>query len=117
MVARARSPYVPEAGDVIWLNFDPQAGREQAGRRPSVVLSPREYNRRTSLALVCPVTTRVKGYPFEVPLPTGMAISGVVLADQVRSLDWEDRQAALVARVPEATLAEIRARLRPLMGD
>jgi mRNA interferase MazF len=79
--------YVPDRGDLIWIRFDPQAGREQAGRRPAVVLSGREYNEKVGLALCCPVTSRAKGYPFEVQLPSGLVVEGVVLSDHVKSLD------------------------------
>ncbi len=80
--------YVPKKGDVVWIDFNPQSGREQAGRRPALVISSTMYNRRVRLALVCPITTKVKGYAFEVPIPEGLAVSGVVLADQAKSLDW-----------------------------
>jgi len=108
--------FVPDAGDLVWLTFDPQKGREQAGRRPALVLSPAAYNAKSSLALVCPVTSRVKGYPFEVLLPAGLAVSGVVLADHIKSLDWKERHAELAGRVPAQVLDEIRARLAPLLG-
>ena len=85
--------YVPDRGDIVWLNFNPQAGHEQAGRRPALVLSPKNYNDRTSLALLCPVTTAAKGYPFEIPLPPGGDIFGVVLSDHIKSLDWRARRA------------------------
>ena len=107
---------VPDAGDLVWLTFDPQAGHEQAGRRPALVLSPAAYNRRAGLALMCPVTTKVKGYPFEVPLPEGLPVQGVVLADQVRSLDWEARRAERAGSVAADTMEAVRERLRPLIG-
>src|SRR3990172_1318707 len=87
------SRYVPDRGDAVWLQFDPRLGHEQAGRRPALVLSPRTYNSRVGLALFCPITSQVKGYPFEVPLPTGLRIRGCVLADQIKSLDWRSRKA------------------------
>lgn len=108
--------YVPASGDVIWLTFCPQAGREQAGRRPALVLSPAPYNRRASLALVCPITSQVKRYPFEVALPDGFAISGVVLADHVKSADWAARRAQFVTKAPSGVMAELTAKLRPLLG-
>jgi mRNA interferase MazF len=108
--------YVPEAGDLIWLTFDPQTGREQRGRRPAVVLSPRIYNERSELAVVCPITSRVKGRMFEVPVPPGSQIDGVVLADHVKSLDWKLRRAQFAGRLDDPTLEEIRERLRPLLG-
>lgn len=105
---------VPDAGDIVWLEFDPQAGHEQAGHRPALVLSPAAYNSKTSLMLCCPLTTRIKGYPFEV------AIAGeppsVVLADQVKCLDWHARRATRKGRVSSAELAQVRAKLRALLG-
>ena len=108
--------YVPAAGDLVWLTFDPQVGREQAGRRPALVLSPAKYNEKSSLALVCPVTTRAKGYPFEVTLPPGLAITGVVLSDHVKSVDWVQRRAQLAGTVPSHVLGEVLDRLAPLLG-
>ena len=106
--------FVPEAGDVVWLQFDPQAGHEQAGHRPAVVLTPASYNRLSGMMLCCPTTTRIKGYPFEV------AIAGsppsVVLADQAKSQDWGARQARRKGRVSAGELAEVRAKLRALIG-
>jgi mRNA interferase MazF len=92
--------YVPTRGDVVWLDFNPQTGREQAGRRPAVVLSPEEYNDRTGLALFCPITSAVKGYPFEVAVPEGQGVIGVILADHIRSLDWRARRAEYVGTLP-----------------
>lgn len=108
--------YAPRRGDVVWLTFDPQAGHEQAGRRPAFVVSPESYNRTTSLFVACPVTARVKGYPFEVPLPPGIAVSGVVLADQIKSLDWKARRAEFAAATDEATIDQVIARILPLIG-
>src|ERR1051326_8913061 len=110
-------PFVPDAGDLIWFTFDPQAGHEQAGRRPALVLSPRAYNQRSGLALLCPLTSRAKGYPFEVELPPGCGAAGVVLADQVKSADWSVRFVGKIGRVPASTLDEVVARLAPLLGD
>ena len=107
-------PHVPEAGDIVWLEFDSQAGHEQAGHRPALVLSPGAYNGRTSLMLCCPLTTRIKGYPFEVAL-SGQPGS-VVLADQVKCLDWRARRATAKGRASAAELEAVRARLRPLIG-
>lgn len=107
--------YVPDRGDVVWIALHPQAGHEQAGRRPAVVVSPRSYNRKAGLGLFCPVTSRVTGYPFEVPLPEGLSVSGVVLADQVKSLDWRARRAELADRLPEASLAEVIGKLMALL--
>ncbi len=120
--ARQREPkpgnvaaYIPDRGDVVWLNFDPQAGHEQSGRRPAVVISPRSYNKPSGLALCCPITTRAKGYPFEVPLPEGMPVKGIVLVDQIRNVDWRSRQAAFIGRLHADTLIEAVERLRPLI--
>ena len=106
--------YVPDAGDIVWLGFDPQAGREQAGHRPALVLSPATYNGKTSLMICCPMTTRVKGYPFEVRI-TGAA-SSVALADQIKSLDWRVRRATRKGRATAAELAEARLKARAVIG-
>jgi mRNA interferase MazF len=106
----------PERGDVVWLSFSPQAGREQAGRRPALVLTPAPFNSRIGLAFVCPVTTRVKGYPFEVALRGAGGVSGVVLVDQLRSLDWRTRRAEPAGKAPPAVMTEVVAKLRPLLG-
>ena len=106
--------YVPEAGDIVWVSFNPPAGREQAGHRPAVVLSPSAYNAKTSLMLCCPMTTRIKGYPFEVVIAD--ATSSVALADQVKSLDWRQRRAKKKSSASPTELAEIRAKLRALLG-
>lgn len=108
-------PDFPDTGDLIWLQFDPQAGREQAGRRPALVLSPSSYNQRTGLAVVCPVTSRVKGYPFEEKLPPGIGVEGVVLSDQVRNLDWRARDARLIGKAPPLVLDGVRRRVRALL--
>lgn len=108
--------YVPERGDVVWLTFDPQAGHEQAGRRPAVVISPGRYNERVGLAIFCPVTSRTKGYPFEVQLPTGLGVEGVVLSDQVKSLDWRARTASFACKLPPDTIGEIMNKLATLVG-
>ena len=108
--------FVPDAGDLIWLTFDPQAGHEQAGRRPALVLSPKPYNHKAGLALVCPVTNQMKGYPFEVPAPHDCGVTGVFLADHVKSLDWKARQAERIGHVPQSTLNDVLARLAPLLG-
>ena len=99
--------YVPGRGDIVWLGFTPQAGREQAGHRPALVLSPRTYNRKTSLALMCPITSRVKGYPFEVTLPSSSTVSGVVLADQIKSLDWRARSARYECQTTTQVVGEV----------
>ena len=106
----------PQRGDVVWVSLNPQAGHEQAGRRPALVLSPIEYNRRVGLALMCPVTSRVKGYPFEVTLPEDLEISGVVLADQVKSLDWRTRRAERACTVPQSVMNEVLGKLNSLLS-
>lgn len=107
--------YIPERGDVVWLNFNPQAGHEQAGKRPAVVVSPQSYNQKVGLALFCPITSQVKGFPFEVLLGTGGKIKGVVLADQVKSLDWRARNAEFVERLPESVFALVLGKLSTLI--
>lgn len=107
---------VPDAGDLVWLTFNPRAGREQAGRRPALVLSPAGYNRRSGLAVVCPITSHVKGYPFEVELPPGLPVTGAVLADHLKSLDWQARCAEPAGRIPSDVLQEVLARLASLLG-
>ena len=109
--------YVPERGDAIWIHLYPQAGHEQAGRRPAVVLSPSAYNGRVGLALLCPITNQRKGYPFEVRIPPRLCVTGVVLADQIKSLDWRVRQAEFIGALPAATMAEVLAKLATLLSD
>jgi mRNA interferase MazF len=106
---------VPDAGDLVWLTFDPQAGHEPRGRRPALILSPRAYNAKARLAIACPVTSQVKGYPFEVELPAAGTIIGVVLADHVKNLDWEARRVVFEAKAPSEVLTQVRARLRALL--
>lgn len=108
--------YVPGRGDVVWLTFTPQAGHEQAGRRPAVVLSPLAYNRRVGLAIFCPITNQRKGYPFEVPLPEGLGVTGVVLADQVKNLDWQSRNAIFIATLPDEVIVEVLQKLNTLVS-
>lgn len=106
---------MPEQGDAVWLTFDSQAGHEQSGRRPAIVLSPRAYNVRAGLAIFCPVTNQVKGYPFEVVLPGDLPLEGAVLADQVRSLDWHARRVSRICKLPRDTMNEILGKLEPLL--
>jgi mRNA interferase MazF len=109
------SAYVPDRGDVVWLEFSPQAGHEQAGRRPALVLSPASYNGRTGLLLCCPITTREKGYPFEVAVPDTSGARGVVLSDQLKSLDWRARNAQRGGRADPSVVQEVAARLKALL--
>jgi mRNA interferase MazF len=111
----APAPYIPERGDVVYLDFDPQAGREQKGRRPALVLSPISYNRRVGLCVACPITGQVKGYPFEVAIPSGQKVTGVILADQVKSLDWQARNASFLDRLPQAVIADVLAKIDVLL--
>ncbi|MCL6613138.1 MAG: endoribonuclease MazF [Firmicutes bacterium] len=108
--------YVPERGDIVWITLNPQAGHEQAGRRPAVVLSPGAYNRRVGLALFCPVTSQVKGYPFEVQIPAELPVSGVILADQVKSLDWRIRKVERIGSLPVETVREVLGKLGALLS-
>jgi mRNA interferase MazF len=100
----------------VWLHFDPRSGHEQGGRRPALVLSPASYNGNVGLAILCPVTSRTKGYPFEVQLPGGSGVEGVVLADQVKSLDWRARKAELIGRMPDEVTGEVIGKLGALLG-
>jgi mRNA interferase MazF len=111
-----KAAYVPERGDAVWITLDPQAGHEQAGRRPALVLSPSAYNGRVGLALLCPITNRAKGYPFEVPVPAGLPVSGVIGADQVKSLDWRARKATRIGVVPAEIVAQVLQRLQTLLA-
>lgn len=107
--------YVPARGDLVWLQFKPRAGHEQASRRPAIVISPSSYNRRVGLAVCCPVTSRVKGYPFEVLLPQGLGIEGAILSDQLRSLDWRVRKARRIGSVPPEVLQETVGKILALV--
>lgn len=107
--------YVPGKGDVVWLDFDPQAGHEQSGRRPAFVLSPQSYNKKTGLMLCCPITTQVKGYPFEVPVEGMTGVRGVILADQVKSLDWQVRRAEKKGIVTKEVLEEVILKIRAIL--
>ena len=108
--------YVPARGEAVWISLHPQAGHEQAGRRPAVVLSPATYNGRVGLAVFCPITHQRKGYPFEVAIPSGLRVTGVVLADQAKSLDWRARQAELICALLAETVAEVLAKLATLLS-
>ncbi len=108
--------YVPQSGDVVWITLNPQAGHEQAGRRPAVVISPRSYNDKTGLAILCPITNQVKGYPFEVLLPVGLPVTGAILSDQVKSLDWHARNAELMGILPAKTISEVLEKLLTLLS-
>jgi mRNA interferase MazF len=107
--------YIPQRGDAVWITLNPQAGHEQAGRRPAVVISPRIYNERTGLAILCPVTSQVKGYPFEVLIPPGLPVEGAILSDQVKNLDWQARNAELACTLPNETVSEVLEKLALLL--
>ncbi|HLA94607.1 MAG TPA: endoribonuclease MazF [Pyrinomonadaceae bacterium] len=108
--------YVPERGDAVWIDLNPQAGHEQAGRRPAIILSPSSYNRKVGLAVLCPITNQIKGYPFEVVIPAGLRITGAVLSDQVKSLDWKVRRAEKIASLPKDLTDEVLGKLRTLLA-
>jgi mRNA interferase MazF len=107
--------YIPKRGDVVWLTLTPQVGHEQTGRRPVVILSPEGYNRKVGLALFCPLTNQIKGYPFEVLIPPGLPVTGAILADQVKSLDWRGRKAEWICTLPSKIVSEVLQKLRVLV--
>ncbi len=106
---------MPNCGDVVWITLNTQAGHEQAGRRPALVLSPKSYNSKTGLAIFCPITNQIKGYPFEVLLPEGLPVAGAILSDQVKSLDWHVRNAELICVLPAETISEVLQKLSVLL--
>ena len=108
--------YVPQRGDVVWITLNPQSGHEQAGRRPAVVLSPGIYNEKVELAILCPITNQIKGYPFEVLMPDGLPVSGVILADQIKSLDWRVRDAEWIGTLPPRVVVEVLQKLGTLLS-
>jgi len=110
------STYIPQCGDIVWITLNPQAGHEQSGRRPAVVLSPGSYNNKTGLAIFCPVTSQIKGYPFEVLLPDSLPVEGAILSDQLKSLDWRDRNAELLCSLPVSTISEVLQKLNTLLS-
>ena len=107
--------YVPERGDIVWISLSPQAGHEQSGRRPAVVLSPAVYNGKVGLAILCPITSRIKGYPFEIAIPKGLPVKGAILSDQVKSLDWRARQAEFICALPAHIISDVLAKLGTLV--
>lgn len=107
--------YAPERGDVIWISLNPQAGHEQAGRRPVLILSPSSYNRKVGLAIMCPITNQITGYPFEVIIPDGFEVTGVVLSDQVKCLDWKARKAELICKLPSDVIKQVLKKLNTLI--
>ena len=107
--------YIPDSGDIVWVEFNPQAGHEQAGHRPALVLSPAVYNGKVGLAILCPITSQVKGYPFEVKIPDGLEVGGAILSDQVKSLDWKTRKAEFACKLPSTTFNEVVQKLSTLI--
>jgi mRNA interferase MazF len=107
--------FIPRCGDIVWITLNPQAGHEQAGRRPAVVLSPKSYNNKTGLAILCPITSQVKGYPFEVIIPDRMPVTGAVVSDQVKSLDWRARNTELICVLPDEIISEVLQKLNTLL--
>jgi mRNA interferase MazF len=112
-----RSDYIPERGDLIWISLSPRTGHEQSGRRPAVVLSPAAYNGKVGLAILCPITRQIIGYPFEVILPEGISVSGAILSDQVKNLDWRIRKAELICTLPRAIIHEVLEKIRLLLSE
>lgn len=108
--------WTPERGDVVWITMNPTVGHEQSGRRPALVLSPASYNGKVGLAILCPITSQVQGYPFEVRIPDGLPVEGVVLSDQAKSLDWRSRGAEFACRVPEESTTAVLHRLGRLVA-
>ena len=109
--------YVPQRGDVVWITLNPQAGHEQTGRRPAVVLSPQSYNDKVGLAILCPITNQIKGYPFEVLIPDGLPVGGAILSDQIKSLDWRTRNAELICTLPTEVASEVLLKLATLISQ
>lgn len=107
--------YIPERGNAIWIDFNPQAGHEQAGRRPALVLSLQSYNGKVGLCLLCPITNKSKGYPFEVLIPAGLTVTGVILSDQAKNLDWRVRNAEFITQLPETVINEVLKKLKSLL--
>ena len=107
--------YIPDSGDIVWIMLNPRAGHEQAGHRPALVLSPKAYNGKVGLAILCPITSQVKGYPFEVLIPDGLVVSGAILSDQVKSLDWKVRKAEFSCKLPPTTFNEVVQKLSTLI--
>jgi len=107
--------YVPQRGDAVWLNLDPQSGREQAGRRPVLILSPLAYNSKVGLAVICPITNQAKGYSFEVEIPQGIKVKGVILSDHVKNADWRAREIVFICHLPESIVAEVIEKLTVLL--
>lgn len=109
------SHWVPKRGEAVWIDMRPQAGHEQRGRRPALILSPEAYNGKVGFALLCPITSQAKGYPFEVQLPDGLSVKGIIQSDQVKSLDWRARNASFLSQVPNEIVEQVIEKLSPLL--
>jgi len=107
--------YSPDRGDIVWINFNPQAGHEQAGRRPALILSPKSYNSKVGLAILCPITSKRKGYPFEVQIPEGLSICGVILSDQLKSMDWKIRNTEFICKLDSQSVEQVLQKLHTLL--
>lgn len=112
-----KKDYVPSKGDIVWLDFDPQLGREQSGLRPALIISPISYNKKVGLALICPITSQEKGYPFEVKIPENLKISGVILSDHVKSLDWKARNSKFIDKIPKKFMEDVNAKIYSLLEE
>lgn len=108
--------YIPDKGDIVWLNFNPQSGHEQSGRRPALAISPKPYNEKTNLAIFCPITSQVKEYPFEVKIPDDLEIAGVILSDQIKNLDWKTRNVEFICKLPKTALTETLNKINALLN-
>jgi mRNA interferase MazF len=113
---KSGNTYIPRRGDIVWLTFNPQLGHEQAGRRPALVISPRSYNQKAGLAIFCPITTQIKNYPFEVQIAKKQ-VSGVILSDQLKSLDWKSRKAAFICKINQQELNEVVDKINVLINE
>lgn len=109
--------YIPDTGDIVWLSFNVQAGHEQSGRRPALIISPKVYNEKTGLAIFCPITSQIKNYPFEVIIPENLEIKGVILSDQIKSLDWETRKATFICKLSKTALTETINKINILLNS
>ena len=107
--------YIPERGDAVWIDMNPQSGHEEAGRRPALILSPGFYNKKAGLALLCPITNQMKGYPFEIVIPQGLNVSGVILSDQIKSFDWKTRRAEFIQGIPERIVLAVLKKIHKLL--
>lgn len=116
MVTVSGKKYIPEQGDLIWIQFNPQAGHEQAGTRPAIIISPSSYNGTVGLALMCPITSKIKGYPFEVRLPAKFKITGAILSDQIKNLDWRARKAEFISKAPHEIISEVISKIKTIIA-